>query len=203
MKKNLIFLLAVAALTLSSLAHARSVYLNGIDISSVRNKKFLKAEVTIDEDGNVRIHAPQYDVKVVGAEAKAEKRLPNDRGGPNSSLLKRYYLVTQPSLGGRAQYEFSITVNGEERKVIRAGQSQVIVEISAWLHKGENEVVIKATKDLSDGWKSSSPSDKASVIVGIGHEENKIVKIDYIKGRMSADASQTKTITKHVVLVAE
>lgn len=204
MKKALFALLALTAVLASSAAHARSIYLNGVDISTVRNKKFLKAEVTIDAKGNVRIYAPQYNVKVVDAPSQAAAQaVPNDRGGPNTALSKRYYLVTQPSPRGRAQYDFAITVNGEKKKVIKAGSSQVIMEISKWLHKGENEIIIKANKDTAGGRKSMSPSDKASVIVGVGHVENKIVKIDLIKTRVDVDAAKTQPISKHYVLTAE
>lgn len=193
----------MAACALSSLAHARNVYLNGVDISTLRNKKFIKAEVTIDEDGNVRIHAPLYDVKVVDAATVPEKTAPNDRGGPNAALSKRYYLVTQPSASGRAQYKFTVSVNGEEKKNIAADAGQVILEMSKWLHKGENEVVIRAVKDISGGRKSTSSVDVAKVLVGIGHEENKIVKIDKIEARVETNASQTRDLTRRFVIVAE
>ena len=195
MKQAIIFLSISTVVLASSAAFARS------DISTVRNKTFLRAEVTIDAAGNIRITAPQYDVKVV--DGKAAEKLPNDRGGPNAALSKHYYLVTQPSASGRAQYDFSITVNGEEKKVVEAGSPQVILEMSKWLKKGENEVVIRATKDLSAGRQSTSSSDRATVLVGIGHVENKIVKIDDIKTRLDVDASQTQPTTKHYVLIAE
>jgi hypothetical protein len=201
MKQAIIFLSATMAVLVSSSALARSVYLNGVDISAVRNKTFLKAEVTIDAAGNVRITAPQYDVKII--DGRAAEKTPNDRGGPNAALTRHYYLVTQPSERGRAQYDFSITVNGEEKKVIKAGSPQVILEMSKWLKKGENEVIIKATKDLSAGRRSSDSSDRAMVLIGLGHVENKIVKIDDVKTRVEVNAAQTEPSTKRYLLVAE
>ena len=180
-------------------ALAKSVYLNGFDISDVRNKRFEKATVTIDQDGNIRIEAPQYDVKVIPPKNEGL----NSPGGPNPALTEKYYLVTQPSPGGKAQYDFKITVNGSPRRLIKAGQPQVIIEISAWLKKGDNEILITATKNLEGGRKSILTTDKATTLVGIGREENKIVKIDGIEGKLEVNASTTAPQTKKIILNAK
>lgn len=43
-------------------ALARSVFLNGTDVSSSRNQRLSNVAVTIDENGNVFIEAPHYRV---------------------------------------------------------------------------------------------------------------------------------------------
>jgi len=43
-------------------AVARSIYLNGIDISSSRNQTLKKVNLRIDENGNLYIEAPHYQV---------------------------------------------------------------------------------------------------------------------------------------------
>ncbi len=111
-------------------------------------------------------------------------------------------MVTQPSPSGRAEYDFVFSVNGVERKVIKAGTPQIIMEISVWMHKGENEVVIEAKKNLSTSRKSSSPSDAAKIMVGQGHEENKIVKIDSVKAKVQVNASELTNLKKHFVIIA-
>jgi hypothetical protein len=45
----------------------RSIYLNGIDISSARNQKLKKVDIHVDENGNVFITAPHYDVLEEGS----------------------------------------------------------------------------------------------------------------------------------------
>lgn len=45
----------------------RSVYLNGIDISSARNQKLKGVDVHIDENGNIFFTAPHYDVLEEGS----------------------------------------------------------------------------------------------------------------------------------------
>ena len=199
MKNIVSLIIMVVAILLSPSAFARSVYLNGFDISDIRNKTFEKAKVTIDEDGNIRIEAPQYDVKIV----PPKKEELNERGGPNPSLTQKYYLVTKPSKGGLAQYDFLVTVNGKDRRLIKADAPQVIVEISAWLKKGENEVIFTAKKNLEGGRRSYSESDKATALIGVGREENKIVKIEDIKGKLEVDGSETENQKKRLVIVAE
>ncbi|MEK6608924.1 MAG: hypothetical protein AABZ30_14785 [Myxococcota bacterium] len=53
----------VIALLLAAPASARSVYLNGINIDSVRNQALSDCEVRIDAEGNVLLHAKGYTVK--------------------------------------------------------------------------------------------------------------------------------------------
>jgi hypothetical protein len=48
---------------LSSPALARSVYLNGVDISSARNQELKNVAITINEHGDVFISGPQYQIQ--------------------------------------------------------------------------------------------------------------------------------------------
>jgi len=65
-------LLGVLFLALPSFAFAGSVYLNGENIDEVRNIKFDKCSVRIDENGNMFIEAQGYRVKrLEGAAAPA------------------------------------------------------------------------------------------------------------------------------------
>lgn len=207
MRKPLIIASALSIITLAAgTAAAATVYLNGVDITSVRNKTFKNATVRIDGDGNVHIDAPGYKVEVKPqSESKTEKKpkKKEEEGGPNPQLDNHYYLVTQPSAGGRAQYDFIVTINGVEKKVIEAGSSQVILEISTWLKPGPNEIRLTASKRLESGRKSTSEADEARLIVGRGHVENKIVKIDGILTSLTADASQVDTRQKTFTLRAE
>lgn len=45
----------------------RSIFLNGIDISSARNQKLKKVDIHIDESGNIFITAAHYDVLEEGS----------------------------------------------------------------------------------------------------------------------------------------
>lgn len=199
MKRSFVCLSILLGMLAVGEAHARSVYLNGFDISDIRNQTFEKVKVVIDKDGNIRIDGPQYDVKVV---PPAEETL-NDRGGPNALLENKYYLVTQPSKTGKVQYDFLVTVNGKARKRVKADGPQLILEISAWLQKGENDIVITATKNIEGERKSFSAEDRASILVGTGREEEKIVKIDAIKADVRVNGAETDNMEKRFKITAE
>ena len=200
MKKILMVTGGLMVLAIASHGYARAVYLNGVDVSSLRSKTFKNATVTIDKYGNVRIDAPSYDVKVIDPKSSPNKQTKNDKGGPNPALTKRYYLVTQPSSKYNGAYTFEVEVNGVTRRFVKAGEPQVIVEISKWLNKGKNEVVVTAKRDASP---PSHSSNQTSLIVGEGHEENKIVKIDTIEARVTAKASGSGTLYKQIFLEAK
>ena len=205
MKQLILFICMLSVLVVAQSTHARSVYLNGVDISGVRGQTFKKATVKIDDQGNIYITAPGYKVEIQNPAPQKKTPPPPaaDKGGPNPSLTNRYYLVTQPSPQGRAQYDFTISVNGLDKKTIPAGSPQQIIEISAWLHRGDNEVVIRGIKNLQEGRKSSSSADKVRVLVGLGQEESKTVKINKVLASVKADASRLSTVKKHFVVNAK
>ena len=60
--KALAGLVCVAGVSLASTALARSVYLNGIDVSSARNQTLKNVQIKINENGDVFILAPHYQV---------------------------------------------------------------------------------------------------------------------------------------------
>ena len=203
MHKYFSIMIMATVFAVSPVVGARSVFLNGVDITSVRSQTFKDATVTIDSNGDIRISAPGYKVELSEPSRSGISRGARyGKGGPNASLLKRYYLVTEPSINGRAQYDLIISVNGVEQKIIKAGSNQVIMEISAWLHKGDNEIVLTAKKNLAGGRKSSASSDRIKMLVGTGHEEGKMVKIDSVKAKLKADASNLSNVNKHFVLIA-
>jgi hypothetical protein len=199
MKRTIMCLSILLGVLAAGEAHARSVYLNGFDISEIRNQTFEKVKVVIDKDGNIRIDGPQYDVKVV---PPAEELL-NDRGGPNALLKNKYYLVTQPPKTAGVQYDFLVTVNGKARRRVKADGPQLILEISAWLKKGENNITVAATKNIDGIRKSFSAEDKASILVGMGHEEGKIVKIDAVKVDLRVNGSETDNKEEHFRITVE
>ena len=200
MKRAWIAIGMLVVLAIAPEGYARAVYLNGVDVSSLRSRTFKNVTVTIDKVGNVRIDAPGYDVQVIDAKSDPNGQPKKDKGGPNPSLSKRYYLVTEPSAMYNGAYTFEVEVNGITRWVVKAGAPQVIVEISKWLNKGKNEIVMTAKRDASP---PSYSRNQTSLIIGEGHEDNKIVRIDTIEARVTAKASEAGTLYKQIFLDAK
>ena len=89
-----------------------------------------------------------------------------------------------------------------ERKTVKAGDSQLIMEISAWLEKGANDIVITAKKNTDGGRRSVSTADKAALVIGAGHEEGTIVKLDVVHVKLKVNASQVIDLEKRSTLNA-
>jgi hypothetical protein len=55
-------LLMIAALGMPGALHAKEVFLNGVDISSVKNQRLENVTISIDAKGDISIEAPHYQV---------------------------------------------------------------------------------------------------------------------------------------------
>jgi hypothetical protein len=197
---------ALAALLVSPLASAREVYLNGVAIGDLRRQTFKDATVYIDENGDVHIDSSRYKVEVVdddnkpgGATSAVDE---SDQAGANPQLRQRYFLVTKPSEGGRAQYDVVIKVNGIVRRTVKAADPELIIEVSAWFKSGKNTVELEATKNMRGGRKSFSAEDRARFIIGAGHADGDIVKVDVVSVDFKCSAEQLDDIKKTYVFTA-
>ncbi|MBN2341581.1 MAG: hypothetical protein JXX29_21575 [Deltaproteobacteria bacterium] len=203
MQKRIILITIISILLIAPAAFAAKVFLNGVDITDVKNKTFTKVKkVEVDASGNIHIDAPQYEVKVL--ETGGDAAEPAVKGDSNAAgLTKQYFLATQgPSK--RVQYKLTVVINGTKRLVIGAQESSVIEEITGWLKKGKNVIQITAEKKVGpEGRLSNAQSDELKLLIGEGHEEKKIVKIDKLKATFKCDAANTKTFTKEYTLVAK
>jgi hypothetical protein len=178
-------------------AMAKKVFLNGVDITGLKNQTFKNATVHIDEKGDIHLSAPGYKVQLVDSDpgsSPADEADPD--GGANPLLRMRLFLATNPSPGGRAQYDLSVSVNGVQRKVIKSGSSPVIMEVSSWFNKGANTVQVTATKNVAGGRKSVASSDELQLLIGVGDDKGSKVQMkqDDIKINFKCNASQTSTI---------
>lgn len=63
MKMGYLWMLLASSSLWAAPPGMRSVYLNGIDISSVRNQSLSQVDIKVDEKGNLYIVAPQYEVQ--------------------------------------------------------------------------------------------------------------------------------------------
>lgn len=204
-RAGIIGIAAGLALVLAApLAGAREVYVNGVNVGSLRNQTFKDATVTIDEYGDIRIEAPRYQIELEDEKGQVlgSATGQDERAGRNPLLQKRYFLAAQPADGGRAQFDIVVRINGIERRVIKAGDPEVIVEVSSWLRPGRNAIEISARKNLQGGRRSTSATDSVRVVVGPGHEEGKILKIDGVSADFKCDASQLADVVKSYEVVA-
>lgn len=153
-----------------------SVYLNGVNIDSLRSQSFEKCRaVKIDERGNVHLDCPGYQVEQQ-ALSPAAPVAPAALAAP--ALTKRYWLVSEEKDGAATQYEVDVFVNAKFVRKIMAGEPQVALDITRHLHPGVNKILFAATKHAERGRASVSPASYLKLVVGEGEAGVSSVTID-------------------------
>lgn len=221
--------LFLSALLLPVSALAGSVFLNGVRIDGVTNQKFEKvASVRIDEKGNIHIDAPAYAVKVVNAPAAPAPApaiaTPAPAPAPVASpapapavaapapapapaytaparITRRYWLVTEQSAVGMAEYDIDLYVNSRWVRKLRNGEQQVISEITRELQPGKNTVLMIAHKVAGGSRRSESPEHVFKVIIGEGNEGGGNVMIDNPLIRFQRTAAETEDLSEEFTLI--
>src|SRR6266404_7917219 len=133
-----------------------SVYLNGVNIDGLRGQKFEKCKaVRIDDRGDVYLECPGYQVEQPAA-AAAPVPAPLIPSAVAAAMAKRYWLVSEEKDSAAAQYDVDVFLNAKFIRRIKAGEPQVVLEITRFLHPGANKVLFAASKRLDGARKSSS-----------------------------------------------
>lgn len=189
-------LLLGLALVVPVVSSAGSVYLNGENVDEVRNIKFDKCSVRIDENGNIFIEAPGYRVKrMEGAEAPRPPPAPQHpppqyqpqyqpQYAPPPAhppavapvapppaparITKRYWLVSHQTAPGLTEFDIDVYVNAKWVMTLRNSTQQDVVEITRLLVPGQNSVTFEAKKTATGPRKSFSPDHSFTVVVGEG-----------------------------------
>lgn len=223
-------LFMLAGLMAPATAFAASVYLNGVRIDGVTNQKFEKATVRIDEKGDVHISAPGYAVRVESAPAPVAPVAPPPAPPPAPAapaaaapapaappvaaapttpppapeapptLTRRYWLVTEQSVPGMAEYDIDMYINSKWVRKLRNNEEQIITEITRYLQPGKNTVLFTAHKVVVGTQKSYSPQHYFKVIIGEGNVGGDNVMIDNPIIRFQRTAADTKDVSEEFTL---
>jgi hypothetical protein len=173
-----------------------SVYLNGVNIDTLRSQKFEKCNaVRIDDRGDVHLDCPGYQV-----EAQAAAAAPVAPAALAAAITRRYFLVTEEKDGAATQYEVDVFVNGKWLRKIKAGEPQVVLEITKNLHPGVNKVLFASTKHADGGRKSASPQSWLKLVVGEGDSGANTVTIDNPLFETRRTAADTDNVNEEFTL---
>jgi len=201
-KQGIVFaasILALAILSGSGQALARSVFLNGANIDSVRNQTLKKVDLFIDSEGNVHIEAPEYKVMEEGSSPAQPAVQPS---GQNPYLNNRYFMVVESNRQGAVQYDLEVVINGQLVRKIKSDEPQLILEISLFLKPGANQVKIVATKNLSGPRVSSSDKDQMRIVIGQGQAVGQQVTINSSLVVFTCSAADTRNFERQYQLDA-
>ena len=180
---------------LSSLVLA-TVFLNGVNIEGLRGQSFEKCKaVKIDDKGDIYLDCPGYQVEAAPAASQAQTAAyvapaaPAAAAAP-ASITKHYWLVTEQSEKGAAQYDLDLWINSKWVRKFRAGEDQVVLDVTKYLMPGQNKLIFGATKRLEGGRKSASPSAFIKAIVGEGEAGGQSVMIDTVLVEVKRTAAE-------------
>ena len=184
--RRTVFWMIVAVCLVGTSVLAGSIYLNGTRIDGVTNQKFEKCTVTIDDKGDVHIHAPGYAVQSPTPAPKPKPVIVPT--GPSH----RYWLVKDENYPGKTQYDVDIYINSVWFKRIRSNTEQVVQEITKYLRPGPNVIHFAATKNIGQQRKSFSPQVYMRIIVGEGNigGNNVMIENPLIQYKRTANETQ-------------
>jgi hypothetical protein len=180
--------LFILCLSLSGgLAEAGGLYINGVPVDGVRNLKLSGVDVEIDAAGDVRILARGYRVEAQEVTPRPlEPRLssatppantttpaprtarPTATPSPRPSVPRRYYIANHRR--GDAQWEFDVYLNGRLVRRFSSREATAPIDVTAWMHAGDNTVHIRAVK--REGERTSiGAEDYFEVVLGEGQPQ--------------------------------
>lgn len=180
-----------------------SVFLNGVNVDALRSQKFEKCRtVRIDERGDVYLDCPGYQVQQqpVTAPSAAPALAPLLPSAVAAAMSKRYWLVSEEKDGASAQYDVDVFINAKFVRKIKAGEPQVVLEITRYLHPGANKVLFAATKRADAARKSASPASFIKLVVGEGDSGGNTVTIDNPLIESKRTAAETENVNEEFTI---
>lgn len=180
-----------------------SVYLNGVNVDGLTDQHFERVNVRLDAKGDVYIDAPGYNVQKVPADPSATTARPTATTvKENGTLSRRYLLVTEQSPPGLSEYDIDVFLNGKFLRTLRAGEEQIVSELTRKLRPGANEVTFQARKVLAnpDQPRSHSKSHVFRVIIGEGTMTDDQVVIETQLIKFERTAADTNDLTQQFTL---
>jgi hypothetical protein len=154
---------------LSPVTFAGALYINGVRADAVRNMELKDVNIRVDGDGNVWIDAPRYSVEVLqpGAQPSAPQAPAPQAPAPQAPMVAptpvtapvaappapaavsgaevaagTWWLVTEDNQS--AGHTIDVYISGVLVKTIKSGDEPVLMDISRYVRRGQNEVLISA-----------------------------------------------------------
>ncbi len=117
-----------------------------------------------------------------------------------SAITKHYWLVSEDANSALAQYDLDVFVNSKWIRKIKAGEPQIILEISKYLTVGPNKILFAATKHAEAGRKSTSPASFVKIVVGEGEAGGSTVMIDNPLVECKRTAAETDNVNEEFTI---
>jgi hypothetical protein len=193
---SVVGVLVLVATLLSSSTATASIFLNGVNIDGAVNQTIENCTVKIDDKGNVLIIAKGYEVRSTIAPP------PKPTAPAPEPVTKQYFLVAQASTPALAQYDVDVFINHVWVKRVVSTESQLVLDVSKHLRKGNNTVHFTAKKNLGEGRKSEAAAHSLTLHLGEGAVANATVVIDRPLIEYVRTAAELQTFDDDFVIVA-
>lgn len=186
-----------------------AITLNGVSIDGATGQRFEGATVTIDDRGDVHIEAKGYAARPAGDPAPrsapvaalgAAAALAAATTAP-ARLARRYFLVAEHARPG-AEYDLAVFVNAQWVREVKAGEPQVVLEITRWLNPGPNRVMLAATRRPGTAAAPAAPGVALRAVVGEGTVGGDRVVIDRPLAELTRTAADAGDRTEEFVVEA-
>jgi hypothetical protein len=115
-------------------------------------------------------------------------------------ITQRYWLVTEQTVPGMAEYDIDVFVNSKWLRKLRGNDDQVVSDITNHLQPGANKVTLMARKVVAGSRRSNSPQHVFRVIIGEGNEGGGNVMIDNPLIRFQKTAADSQDATQEFTL---
>lgn len=162
-------------LLLSPVTFAGALYINGVRADAVRDMELKNVNIRVDADGNIWIDAPRYSVEVVQPGGGAPQAPAPQAPAPQAPMVAppapvpvapvpaapvaavsgaevaagTWWLVTEDNQS--VGHTVDVYISGVLVKTIKSGDEPVLMDISRYVRRGNNEVLISARAGASLG----------------------------------------------------
>jgi hypothetical protein len=175
-----------------------SLFLNGVNIDGLRGQSFEKCKnVRIDDKGDVHLECPGYQVEAPAVAAAAPAPLP---AAAPTAITRHYWMVSEQTEAGAAQYDLDVFINSKWIRKLKAGEEQIVLEITKYLVPGPNKILFAATKHIEAGRKSAAATAYLKVIVGEGESGGNSVMIDNPLLECKRTAAETENVNEEFTI---
>ena len=187
-------------LALALQANAATLYVNGTPVDGLRSFDFTNVSVQVDENGDIFIVAPQYNVSLGDkAEAKKKKRKNKDVTTPPAPTgdgevpANRWWLISEDN--ATTGHVVDVTVNGTVINTFKSAGDPLIMDVGPYLNLGDNSVHFVSRGDKPEGGALFLYLGTGSVDAGrISQDEPKIKMKRNAKSAAADTAIYTLTV---------
>lgn len=151
----------------------RTVYLNGVDLDGVELPvaSFDHCTVSFDAKGNIHITAPGFEVHTKEEGSKTPAKPAKKKAVP-AELSRHYFLVSRENHRGASGYDVTVYINGKRITTVRSNAGAAAIDVTKWVHPGDNQLrLLAAKRNNGDPKASKSKGDYLELQLAEGDTE--------------------------------